>query len=175
MSILFAEPLITRFGPRTVLRASLAIVFAALAWFARLPADATYAIDVLPALTLIGIGSGLAFPSLVSLAMSGATRDDAGLASGLVNTTRQVGGALGLAAMASLATTRGSALLSTGATPAAALAGGSQLAFTFAAVLVLAAFGVAATVLRTDGARATDAATAADADEDFADVVPDAA
>jgi EmrB/QacA subfamily drug resistance transporter len=175
MSILFAEPLITRFGPRTVLRASLAIVFAALAWFARLPADATYALDVLPALTLIGIGSGLAFPSLVSLAMSGATRDDAGLASGLVNTTRQVGGALGLAAMASLATTRGSALLSTGATPAAALAGGSQLAFTFAAVLVLAAFGVAATVLRTDGARATDAAIAADADEDFADVVPDAA
>ena len=177
MSILFAEPLITRFGARTVLRVSLAIVFAALVWFARIPADATYATDVLPALTLIGIGSGLGFPSLVSLAMSGATRDDAGLASGLVNTTRQVGGALGLAAMASLATTRGTALASTGAAPAAALAGGSQLAFAFAAGLVLAAFVVAVTVLRTDGARATDAATSAEAidDEDFADVVPDAA
>jgi MFS family permease len=173
MSILFAEPLITRFGPRAVLRASLAIVFVALAWFARLPADATYVIDVLPALTLIGIGSGLGFPSLVSLAMSGATRDDAGLASGLVNTTRQVGGALGLAAMASLATTRGGVLASAGASPAAALAGGAQLAFTFAAVLVLAAFGVAATVLRSDGGEAAIAATADD--EDFADAMPDAA
>jgi hypothetical protein len=105
--------------------------------------------------------------------MSGATRDDAGLASGLVNTTRQVGGALGLAAMASLATTRGGVLASAGASPAAALAGGSQLAFTFAAVLVLAAFGVAATVLRADGGEVAIAATADD--EDFADAMPDAA
>ena len=107
MSILVAEPLITRFGSATVLRWSLVLVVVALAWFARLPADATYAIDVLPSLVLIGTGAGLGFPSIVGLAMSGATRDDAGLASGLVNTTRQVGGALGLAAMASLATTRG--------------------------------------------------------------------
>jgi EmrB/QacA subfamily drug resistance transporter len=173
MSVLFAEPLITRYGSRTVLRASLALVFVALVWFARIPVDATYAIDVLPSLTLIGVGAGLGFPSLVGLAMSGATRDDAGLASGLVNTTRQVGGALGLAAMASLATTRGEALISAGATPAAALTGGSQLALTFAAALILAALGVAATVLRSEAAAGDDARAAED-DETF-DAMPDAA
>jgi EmrB/QacA subfamily drug resistance transporter len=173
MSVLAAEPLITRFGQRAVLRAALAIVFVGVVWFARIPAGAVYATDVLPALTLIGIGAGLAFPSLVGLAMSGATREDAGLASGLVNTTRQVGGSLGLAAMASLATTRGESLVSNGATPAAALAGGSQLALAFAAILVLAAFGVAATVLRSERSAATDE-TAIDADQ-LVDVMPDAA
>ena len=82
--------------------------------------------------------------------MSGATSGDAGLASGLVNTTRMVGGSLGLAAMASIATTRGTALSAAGADGATALTGGSQLALAFAGVLILAAIGVAWTVLRTD-------------------------
>src|SRR4029453_9955913 len=105
-SIAFAEPLITRFGHRAVLRGSLGMILVALLWFARLPSDAGYLIDVAPALALIGIGAGLSFPSIVGLAMSGATRDDAGLASGLVNTTRMVGGSLGPPAMASMAPTR---------------------------------------------------------------------
>ena len=175
MSILVAEPLITRFGSATVLRWSLVLVVVALAWFARLPADATYAIDVLPSLVLIGTAPGWAFPSIVGLAMSGATRDDAGLASGLVNTTRQVGGALGLAAMASLATTRGESLVASGADPAVALTGGSQLALAFAAVLVAGALAIASTVLRSEGrAAATDEAPAEDADE-LVDAMPDAA
>jgi EmrB/QacA subfamily drug resistance transporter len=150
MSVAFAEPLITRFGPRAVLRASLGLFFVALLWFARLPSDASYLRDVAPALALIGIGAGLGFPSIVGLAMSGATSADAGLASGLVNTTRMVGGSLGLALMASIATTRGASLAAAGADGAAALTGGSQLALLFAAALIVGAMGVAWSVLRSE-------------------------
>ena len=66
-------------------------------------------------MVLLGIGAGLAFPSLMTLAMSGATPEDSGLASGLVNTTQQVGGALGLAVLATLATTRSNTLQATAA------------------------------------------------------------
>ena len=113
-------------------------------------ADTSMPVDVAPSLVLIGIGAGLAFPSIVGLAMSGAHRDDAGLASGLVNTTRMVGGSLGLAVMASIATTRGTALSAAGADPATALTGGSQLALAFAGVLIVGAIGVAWSVLRAD-------------------------
>jgi hypothetical protein len=150
MSFAFAEPLITRFGPAAVLRGGLVLLLVALLWFARVPVDASYPVDVAPSLFLIGIGAGLGFPSIVGLAMSGAGRDDAGLASGLVNTTRMVGGSLGLAVMASVATSRGAALAAAGANGATALTGGSQLALTFAAVLIVAAIGVAWTVLRGD-------------------------
>ena len=152
MSFFVSEPIITRFGPRAVLRGSLVVVLAGLLWFARLPADASYWIDVAPALALIGIGSGLSFPALVGLAMSGATSSDAGLASGLVNTTRQVGGAIGLAVLASAATSRTVSLATAGAAPATALTSGSQLALELAAAFVIAAAVVAVTVLRTPGA-----------------------
>src|SRR4051812_514520 len=161
MSFVFSEPLITRFGGLAVLRGGLVLVLVALVWFARLPIGASYLIDVAPALALIGIGSGLGFPALVGLAMSGATSSDAGLASGLVNTTRQVGGALGLAAMASVATMRGQTLASAGADGRAALTGGSQLALELAAGFVLVALLVAVGVLRPD-ARSRDGVTERD-------------
>ena len=150
VSLGFSEPLITRFGPRAVLRGSLVLLLAAMLWFARLPVHASYIVDVAPSLFLIGVGAGLAFPSIVGLAMSGAHRDDAGLASGLVNTTRMVGGSLGLAVMASVATSHGAALSAAGADGATALTGGSQLALTFAAALMVGAIVVAWTVLRVD-------------------------
>jgi EmrB/QacA subfamily drug resistance transporter len=150
MSFAFAEPLITRFGPLTVLRGSLVLLLVAMLWFARLPVSASYVVDVAPSLFLIGTGAGLAFPSIVGLAMSGATNADAGVASGLVNTTRMVGGSLGLAAMASVATTRAAALVATGADGAAALTGGSQLALALAAALIAVAIVVAWTVARAD-------------------------
>ena len=71
--------------------------------------------DLLPPMLLIGLGAGIAFPSLMTLAMSGATPSDAGLASGLVNTSVQVGGAIGLAVLATLATERTNSLLADGA------------------------------------------------------------
>jgi EmrB/QacA subfamily drug resistance transporter len=152
-SVAFAAPMITRFGPRWVLRGSLMVFLVAMLWLARLPSSADYLVDIAPALTLMGIGAGLAFPAIVGLAMSGATRSDAGLASGLVNTTRMVGGSLGLALMASVASSRGAALSADGAAPAVALTGGLQLAMVLAAGLIVAAITVAWTVLR----RAADA------------------
>jgi MFS family permease len=91
-------------------------------------------------------GAGLSFPALMTLAMSGATQNDAGLASGLVNTSVQVGGALGLAVLATLSTTR-SNHLADGEAAASALTSGYYLAFLVGAGLVLAAIVVAVTVL----------------------------
>jgi MFS family permease len=98
-------------------------------------------------MVLLGFGIGTSFPSLMTLAMSGATREDAGLASGLVNTTMQVGGALGLAVLATLSTTRSDHLVDAGKSTASALTSGYHLAFLIGAALVAAAFVVAVTVL----------------------------
>jgi MFS family permease len=140
----------TRFGARTTLVPGLILVFAALALFARAPVDATYAVDVLPVMVMLGLGAGLSFPSLMTLAMSGATRSDSGLASGLVNTSLQVGGALGLSVLATAAATRTDTLQAAGDSEALALTGGYHLAFLIAAGLVLSAIAIAATVLRPE-------------------------
>jgi MFS family permease len=115
--------------------------------FARVPVDANYLVDILPSMVLLGAGAGLSFPSLMTLAMSGATESDSGLASGLVNTTLQVGGALGLAVLATLSTERTSGLLGDGEATASALTSGYHLAFIIGAGLVVAAIAVALTVL----------------------------
>jgi hypothetical protein len=97
---------------------------------------------------VMGLGTGLAFPSLMMLAMSGATERDAGLASGLVNTTVQVGGAVGLAVLATLATERTKGLIADGESAASALNAGYHLAYLIGATLVAFAVVVAVTVLR---------------------------
>jgi EmrB/QacA subfamily drug resistance transporter len=148
LSMRYSEPLITRFGPRNVVIPGLALIAVALGLFARVPVDASYAVDILPTMVLIGAGAGLTFPALMTIAMSGATPSDAGLASGLVNTTVQVGGALGLAVLATLSATRTEHLVADGASTASALTDGYRLAFAIAALLVVAAVGVALTVLR---------------------------
>ena len=106
MSLRFSDPLTMRFGPRATLIAGLVLIGAGLLLFARTPVDGSYVTDILPPMILIGLGAGLGFPSLMTLAMSGATPSDSGLASGLVNTSVQVGGAIGLAVLATLATER---------------------------------------------------------------------
>jgi EmrB/QacA subfamily drug resistance transporter len=151
LSLGFSERLNMRFGPKATLLPSLVLIAGALVLFARAPVNGDYLTDVLPVMVLLGVGAGLSFPSLMTLAMSGATRDDAGLASGLVNTTLQVGGAIGLAILATLATTRTDHLLSEGGTTASALTGGYHLAFMIAAGLVAVAIAVAITVLTSDG------------------------
>jgi EmrB/QacA subfamily drug resistance transporter len=148
LSLGFSARLNTRFGARATLIPGLALVAGGLAWLAGVPVDGSYVTDILPAMVLLGTGAGLSFPSLMTLAMSGATRSDSGLASGLVNTSLQVGGALGLAVLATLSTTRTNNLLASGETTASALVSGYHLAFIVGAGLAVAAIGVALTVLR---------------------------
>ena len=147
LSLGFSERLNMRFGPKATLLPSLVLIAAALVLFARVPVDGDYVTDVLPGMVLLGLGAGMSFPSLMTLAMSGATPSDAGLASGLVNTTLQVGGAIGLAVLATLATTRTQHLLNGGDGNASALTGGYHLAFIIAAGLVVTALVVAITVI----------------------------
>ncbi len=148
LSLRYTERLIMRFGARRTLLPGLVLIAAGLALFARVPVDGNYLTDVLPTTILLGCGVGVAFPSLMTLAMSGATPADAGLASGLVNTTVQVGGALGLAVLATVSATRTSHLLAHGHSTAAALTGGYQIAFLIGTALVLAALVVGLAVLR---------------------------
>ena len=155
-SFKISPALVTRFGGRPVLLSGLAFVAAGLALFTQVPVDGSYLTDILPTVLLFGIGAGLSFPALVTLAMSGATQSDAGLASGLVNTTQQVGGALGLAVLATLSTSRTEDLLASGSSSAAALTGGYQLAFFVALGFIVAAIAVTALVLRPEPAVVAD-------------------
>ena len=95
MSIKFSDELVLQYGPKTVMIPGLVLITLSLLWFARIPVDANYVVDVLPMMVLLGLGAGTSFPALMKLAMSSATQEDAGLASGLVNTSAQVGGASG--------------------------------------------------------------------------------
>jgi EmrB/QacA subfamily drug resistance transporter len=146
--------LITRFGAAATLLPALVLMTAGVAFFARAPIDAQYATDLLPSMLLIGVGAGLAFPSLMTLAMSGAHPSESGLASGLINTSVQVGGALGLAVLATLSTTRTENLVAGGESAAEALVGGFRLAFTIGAGLLFVALAIAATQLRVPQAGA---------------------
>jgi MFS family permease len=159
-SAILSAPLNARFGARGTLVPALALVLGALVLFALAPVEGSYVRDVLPAAILIGVGAGLAFPALMTLAMSGATPEDAGLASGLINTTAQVGGALGLAVLATLASDRTESLLGAGESTAEALTSGYRLAFAVGAALVLAGIAVALTVLRPEREAAERAARA---------------
>ena len=150
LSVRYAERLIMNFGARTTLIPGLVLIGAALALFAQAPADGSYVRHVLPVMILLGFGGGAAFPTLMTLAMSGATQSDAGLASGLVNTTAQVGGALGLAVLATLSATRSESLMDGGEATAAALTSGYHLAFLIGAGLIAVAIAVAVTVLEPE-------------------------
>jgi EmrB/QacA subfamily drug resistance transporter len=148
MSFRFTGQLNLKYGAQATLIPAMVFVGAGLLLLARTPIDATYVVDLLPPMILLGLGTGLGFPSLMTLAMSGATERDAGLASGLVNTSVQVGGAVGLAVLATLATERTERLLGDGEPLAEALNSGYHLAYLIGAVLIVVAIVVAATVLR---------------------------
>ena len=148
MSFGVSARLNVRYGPKATLLPSMIAVGTGLILFTQTPVDATYVADIAPALLLLGLGAGLAFPSLMTLAMSGATPTDSGLASGLVNTSVQVGGALGLAVLTTFATDRTEALRSNGEAVTAALNSGYHLAYAIGTALVAVALVVAAAVLR---------------------------
>jgi EmrB/QacA subfamily drug resistance transporter len=145
MSLRYSEKLVTRFGARNVLIPGMGLVVIGLLLFSRAPADGMYFRDVLPTMLILALGIGVAFPALMTLSMSGATQEDAGLASGLVNTSAQVGGAIGLAVLATVSASRTNHLLAAHHSNVSALTGGYHLAFLIGAALVVA--GIAVTVL----------------------------
>jgi EmrB/QacA subfamily drug resistance transporter len=150
LSIRYSERLLTRFGAHGTLAPGLILITVALVLFAQVPVHGGYVAHVLPSMLLLGTGAGVCFPALMNVAMSGTEPHEAGLASGLVNTTAQVGGALGLAVLATLSTSRSQHLLADGHTNAAALTSGYHLAFWIAAGLTAAAVAVVPAVLRLD-------------------------
>jgi EmrB/QacA subfamily drug resistance transporter len=149
MSIGLSAKLVLRFGIRPPLSAGLLLAAFGLLLLARAPVDGSFAIDVLPSMILLGIGAGVAFNPVLLAAMSDVEPTEAGLASGLVNTSFMMGGALGLAVLASLAASRTETLLAGGENQAAALTGGYHVAFFTGAVFAAAAAVLGALALRT--------------------------
>jgi len=147
MSLKVSERLVMRYGPKSTLLPSLGLILAGLLLFARTPVDGVYLTDIMPPMLLIGAGAGLGFPSLMNLAMSGATPSDSGLASGLVNTSVQVGGAIGLAVLATFASERTDSLIADGESTAQALTSGYHLAYLIGAGITVVAAIVAAVVI----------------------------
>ncbi len=135
-----------RFGPRAMLLAGLGLITAGLALLTQVPVHASYPAQLLPPLLIFGAGGGLCLPALASLGMSGAAESDAGLASGLFNTTQQIGAALGVAVLSTLAAARTHSAHATAANNAA-LAAGYHLAFAVGAGLAGTAIVVAVAVL----------------------------
>ncbi|MFI5634229.1 MFS transporter [Streptomyces sp. NPDC051664] len=147
VSLAVSARLNARFGERRVLLAGLVLLVGVLGLLARVPVHAHYLTDLLPVM-LLAAGFGLALPALTTLGMSDAKPDDAGLASGLFNTTQQIGMAVGIALLSTLAASRTDELLADGQGRAAALTGGYHLAFMVGAGFLVAAFVVALAVLR---------------------------
>ncbi len=160
ISLGFSARLNARFGERTVLLAGLALIVLALALLTKAPAVGGYAGHVLPALLLFGTGGGLVLPALAALGMSGATPNDAGVTSGLFNTTQQVGAALGIATLSTLAAARTDHLAAAGVGAAQALTGGYHLAFGVGAGLGTVAVLLTATLLHPSAVVATHAGDA---------------
>jgi len=148
LSIGVSARLIMRFGARSVLMAGQVMIAASLVLLTLGPMNSQYLRDWFVPLLLLGIGGGLAFPALAILAMADATPSDSGLASGLLNTSAQVGGALGLAVLATVSTSRTGQLIAQGQAAAAALSGGYHFAWAIGAALVVATIVLAATVLK---------------------------
>jgi EmrB/QacA subfamily drug resistance transporter len=143
-----AQTLVTRLGARRVLTAGLLVAAAALTLLGRLPADGQYFWNIFPALILAGIGMALSFISMTIAGLTGVERADAGVASGLINTSRQVGGAVGLAAVSTVATTYTNQYVDTHegttALSAAALTHGFDVTFYALAALAIAGAVIAA-------------------------------
>jgi EmrB/QacA subfamily drug resistance transporter len=150
LSFSFSARLITRFGSRRVLLTGLTLIAVGLALFVRIPVQSDYLRDLLLPMVLLGVGAGLSFPALTILAMSEATPADSGVASGLLNTTAQIGGALGLAVLATLSITRTGQLAAQGQPAAVALSGGYHLAWAIGAGLVVIAIVLAGTLLQSE-------------------------
>lgn len=155
-SIRLSARLIGRFGPIKVLVAGQLVIVIALSLLGLGPTHANYVVEMMVPLALLGLGGGLSFPTLALIAMADAGESDAGLASGILNTTGQVGGALGLAVLATVAGAHTLALSKSGADPVSALAGGYHFAWLVGAVTVMVTLGIVVFTLRSGKTAATE-------------------
>jgi MFS family permease len=149
-SLGLSAKIVTRFGNRLPLAGGLMVAAGGLLLFARVPLHGTIALDVLPAMSVLGLGAGIALNPMLLVAMSDVEPEDSGLASGIVNTSFMMGGGLGLAVLASVAAARTKALTDSGAAAAAALLGGYHVAFVVGAIFAAGA-GVIGGLLLRDG------------------------
>ena len=141
--------LVIRFGVRVPIAVGMGLVAVGLALFARAPVDGNFLVDVLPSMIVLGVGVGMAMNPVLMAAMSDVEPSESGLASGIVNTAFMMGGALGLAVLASLAARRTGSLTAQGQSAVAALNGGYHLAFLVGAAFAVVAAALAAGLLRT--------------------------
>jgi EmrB/QacA subfamily drug resistance transporter len=147
-SSLYSDKVVMRFGIKPPLLAGLGLMTLSLLLFARAPVDGSWALDILPATLAVGLGAGIGFNPILLAAMSGVGAEQAGLASGIVNTSFMMGGALGLAVLASVADSRTSSLTDSGTDAVAALNGGYHAAFLLGAAFLVTAGVVVATLLK---------------------------
>jgi len=147
-SLLVAPRVIVRWGGRAVLIIGLTLIGIGLAMLSRAPVDGRYWFAIFPVMIIMGAGGGLTLPALAGLGMAAATKDDSGVASGLLNTTQQIGGALGLAVLSSLAAARAAVELAGGVSSPAALIAGYRLAFAVGTGLIAIAVLITAVALR---------------------------
>jgi EmrB/QacA subfamily drug resistance transporter len=149
-SLGISAKLVLRFGIRPPLAVGLGLAAAGLLLFARAPVDGNFVVDVLPSMILLGLGAGMAFNPVLLAAMSDVEESQAGLASGVVNTAFMMGGALGLAVLASLAASRTDTLAASGDSPLVALTGGYHAAFLAGAAFAFAAAVIGGALLRAE-------------------------
>jgi EmrB/QacA subfamily drug resistance transporter len=153
-SSLYSDKLVMRFGIKTPLVTGLGLMALSLVLFARTPVDGNFVLDVLPATIAVGLGAGIGFNPILLAAMSGVAPQEAGLASGVVNTSFMMGGALGLAVLASLADSRTTSLVDGGGDALAALNSGYHVAFLVGTVFLVGAGVLAALLLKPEEAPA---------------------
>lgn len=143
-----SQGLVTKLGVKPVLVAGMALLMAGLVYFTQVSVDGSYAVDLLPGFLIIGVGMGFSFVPISIAALAGVQGSEAGLASGLINTSQQIGGALGLALLTTVATTHTTSALESGTPQAQALTDGFGLAFWVAAGFALASLATTIAVLR---------------------------
>jgi hypothetical protein len=163
-SLGLSAKLVMRYGIRTPLGVGLGLAALGLLLFARAPVDGTFVVDVLPSMILLGVGAGMAFNPVLLAAMGDVPQEEAGLASGVVNTAFMMGGALGLAVLASLAASRTESLTGSGSGPLEALTGGYHAAFLAGALCAGAAAAIGVVLLRPAPSAATHAGAGEEAD-----------
>jgi MFS family permease len=154
LSLGFSAKIVMRYGIKRPLAAGLSLAAVALLLFARAPVDGNFLVDLLPGMILLGIGAGIAFNPVLLAAMSDVAPEESGLASGVVNTSFMMGGALGLAVLASIASSRTDSLIASGDGQLAALTGGYHISFLVGAIFALSAAAIGVTFMRVSGATA---------------------